>query len=420
MSAPAAGARIPPVFVTLTRLSRPRSKGIVRALAAAFLLGPLVATAASAAELHPELKLEGRYDDNIRSSDPREDDLLRVIAPSIWATTTGPFAEWYVYGRRSLTWYSPSTSLPKSTTDAATVRMDRAGHPVELRIRGDYRRSKDDWETTDQAVFVPGEFKSGTGTGDLVLRRLETSVRIAAYNYSRPEQSDATTRQIGLSLFPIRGTSQDWVVSYRGRQLDMAGRRSLSSQAALAGFRRRNTSLIGTRLEGGVTRVNYEEGDGWVTQGAWTAGVKIYDPDGNDPVASFLVERDAETTFLAEAERHFGGALLSTSWRRRLDAVGGYTANPMIEQRVAVSLTDSVGAHMAVSIEGSYGWTRAFRGPESGADEWRAGVFWTVPFTAGLVGRLSYDFLHQEDRDRPDPLDYDRNRVTASVTGGIP
>jgi hypothetical protein len=420
VSAPAAGARIQAVFVTLTRRSRPSSKGIVRAFAAALLLGPLVATAASAAELHPELTLEGRYDDNIRTSDPREDDFVRAVAPGLTATTSWPLADWSAWGRRTLRWYSSETGLPKATTDAATVKATHAGRPVDLRLRADYRRTKDDWEATDQSVFVPGEYHSGYGTGDLIMRRFETDARIAAYDYSVPEQSDATTQQGGLSFFPVRGTAQDWVVSYRGRRLNVNGRRSLTSQAALAGFRRRNTSRIGTRLEGGVTRVNYEEGDGWVTLGAFTAGLTIYAPGKDHPVASFLVERDAATTFLAEAGRHFGGVLLSASWRRRLDAVGGYTAHPMIEQRAAVTLSDSIGAHMTVSVEGSYGWTRAFRGPESGADAWRAGIFWTVPIATGVSSTLSYDFLSQEDRDRPVPVDFDRNRIILSLTGEIP
>jgi hypothetical protein len=92
----------------------------------------------------------------------------------------------------------------------------------------------------------------------------------------------------------------------------------------------------------------------------------------------------------------------------------------MIEQRVALVLSDSLGAHMSVSLEGSYGWTRAFRGPESGSDSWRAGVFWTVPLATGVSSTLSYDFLSQEDRDRPVPLDFDRNRIILSLTGEIP
>jgi hypothetical protein len=408
------------VFVTLTFISRRRWKGIARACAAALLLGSLAGTAASAAELHPELTLEGRYDDNIRSSDPREDDLVRVVAPGLTARTSWPIAEWSLYGRRTLRWYSSETGLPKATSDAATVRAVRAGSPVDLRLRADYRRTKDDWETTDQSVFVPGEYQSGSGDGDLILRRLETGARIAAYNFDLPEQNDATTKQAWLSLFPVRGKAQDWLVSYRGRRLDLSGHRSLTSHAALAGLRRRNTPSIGTRLEGGITRVNYEDGSGWVTQGAFTAGLTLYDPGKDVPVASFVVERDAATTFLAEAGRHFGGALLSASWRRRLDAVGGYTANPMIEQRVALVLSDSLGARMSVSLEGSYGWTRAFRGPESGSDSWRAGVFWTVPLATGVSSTLSYDFLSQEDRDRPVPLDFDRNRIILSLTGEIP
>jgi hypothetical protein len=419
VSASAPGVRIGAVFTTAT-LQRVSMKEIVRVLGAALLFLPFAATTTSAAELHPEVKVEARYDDNIRSSDPREDDVLRVIAPGLWMATKGPFADWYAWGRRSLTWYSPETSLPRSTTDAAIVRIAREGRPVELRIRGDYRRSRDDWETTDQSVFVPGTFRSGTGTGDLGMRRLETGVRIAAYNYSRPDQNDATTQQATVSIFPIRGKTQDWLVSYRGHRLSMSGHRSLTSQAALVGFRRRNTSFIGTRLEGGVTWVDYHEGDGWVTQGAFTAGLTIYAGGEDRKVASFVVERDAATTFLADAERHFGGVLLSGEWRRRLDAVGGYTANPMVEQRVTVSLADSLGERMTVSVEGSYGWTRAFRGPESGADAWTAGVFWTVPLVTGVSSTLGYDFLSQENRDRPVPLDFDRNRVILSVTGGIP
>ena len=411
---------MPPVFTTLAARFHFQSKKIVRVAAAAILLGPLAASGASAAEIHPELKAEARYDDNIRSSSPREDDILRVIAPSLWVRTQGPIAEWYAWGRRSLVWYSPSTSLPKSTTDAAVVRIVRAGRPIDLRIRGDYRHSKDDWETTDQAVAVPGQFQSGTGTGDLVLRRMEVAGRIAAYDYSRPEQNDATTKQAWVSLFPVRGQTHDWVVSYRARRLDVSGQRSLTSHAALVGFRRRNTASFATRVEGGVTRVSEEAGGDWVTQGAFTAGITLYDPGKDTPVASLAVERDAETTFLAEAGRHFGGALLSASWRRRLDAVGGYTENPMIEQLVEVKLSDSLGAHMTVSVEGSYGWTTAFHGPESGSNAWRAGIFWTVPLATGVSSTLSWDFLSQEDRDRPEPLDFDRNRVILSVTGGIP
>ncbi len=420
MSVPAPGARIPPVFVTLTVASHRRWNGIARACVSALLLGSLAGTPASAASLHPELKLEGRYDDNVRTSVPRQDDFVRVLAPGLSATSAWPLADWFVWGRRSYTWFSPESELPRETTDAALVQGVRAGGPVDLRLRADYRRSKDDWEQVDRSLLVPGAFKSGSGIGDLTMRHFEAAARIAAWNYVQPEQNDATTRQIRLSALPLGGETFDWLVSYRGRQLDLKGQRSLTSRAALAGFRRRHTSRVGSRLEAGVAKVNYEDGTGWVTQGAFTAELTIYDPEKDRPVASIHVERDAATTLLAEAGRHIGGILLSASWRRRLDAVGGYTANPMLDQRVALALEDSLGTGMTVSLEGSYDWTRAFRGPESGSDAWRAGIFWTVPVATGVSGRLSYDFLSQEDRDRPDPLNFNRNRIILSLTGEIP
>jgi hypothetical protein len=417
-----AGARIAPVPSIFAPVPIPFrfARGIVRAAASVLLAGPLASPDASAASLHPELTLEARYDDNVRASDPREDDLVRVVAPGLGLITTWPLADWRIQARRSVTSYSRSGSLPVSTTDAASVRAStREGRPYELRLASDFRRSRDDFEPDDRSLLVPGDFRSATGTGELLFSRLEVGAWVAAWNYRRPDQADATTRQLSTSLLPLRGRTHEWLLSYRGRQLDVSGRRALTSHAALAGFRRRHTRRLGSLWEAGVADVDREDGTGWVRRGAFTAGLTLYDPDRDSPVAEIRVEQDATTSVAAEARRRIGRALLSTSWRRRLEALGGYELGPVVDQRVSASLADTLGGRMALVLEGSYAWTRPHRAPGSGSDAWRAGASWTVPLTGGISGRLGYDFLRQEDRDRPDPLDFRRNRVVLSLTGQV-
>jgi hypothetical protein len=394
--------------------------GLVRAGAWILLLGWLAAAGASAATLRPELKLEARYDDNVGASDPPEEDLVRVIAPGLGITSSWPLAEWRIWARRSVTSYSRAGSLPVSTTDAASLRArTHSGAPVDLRFASDLRRSRDDSEPDDRSLLVPGDFRSGTGTGELSSRRLEASGRVAAWNYRRPERIDATTRQAQITLLPIRGRTHDWLVSYRGRQLDLSGRRVLTSHAALAGFRRRHSARVASRWEGGVAEVDREDGSGAVRRGAFTAGLTVYDPGRDTPVAEIRVEHDAATSVEAEARRRLRGALLSATWRRRLEALGGYDVHPVIDQRVGLSLADTLGRRMVVSVEGSYAWTRPYRAPGSGSDTYRAGASLDVALASWVSGRLGYDFLRQEDRDRPDPLDFRRNRIILSLTGAI-
>jgi hypothetical protein len=378
----------------------------------------LVCPGASAATFSPELKLEARYDDNVRASEHGNDDLVRVVAPGLRGTGSGLVWDWSVWARRTFLFYTHPT--PWTTSDAASLRAGyNARNRGYVRAYSEFRRSRNDLEPDPRSVYVPGKFRSGAGTVNLALTRLEASTRLAAWDYSRPDQFDATTKELQASLLPIRSRTQDWLLSYRGRELSVGGRRAHTSHAALAGFRRRHSAHIGSRWEGGVAEID-DPGSPRLRRGAFTAGLTLYGRDAVEPIAEVRVERDVVTRVVAEARRRVGNGTALAAWRRELNAVGGYASRPVIDQRVSVSLADTLGRWMVVSTEGSYSWTERYRAEGPGSHAVRAGVSLSRPVLRWATGRLGYDFLEQNDRDRPAPLHFRRSRIAVSLTASLP
>src|SRR5688572_22662639 len=373
-----------------------------------------------AATLRPELKLEARYDDNIQALDHGRDDLVSVIAPGLFAAGAGPILDWRIWARRSIAFYTRAGSPPTSTTDAASLRAEtRSRERSVLRVWSELRRSRDDLDPDERSVFVPGKFRSGVGTALLKCAILEASARIGAWDYSRADQSDATTKQLQGSIVPARSRTHDWLVSYRGQDLSVDGRHALVSHAALAGYRRRHSTRIGSHLEAGVVEIDDRDGSPKRRRPAYTAGLTLYGRAGDTPVAEARVERDAATAVAVDARRRVGNGLAAASWRRRLDAEGGYDPHPVLAQRVTLMYADTLRHASVVSVEGGYAWTRSYRAPEAGSRTYRAGIFLETPVRTWVIARLGYDFLRQIDRDRPDPLNFRRSRITLSLTAAM-
>lgn len=403
---------------TPTQLRCQRPPGTSR-LPALILAGAvLTCSGASAATFTPELKLEARYDDNVRASEHGDDDLVRVVAPGLRGTGSGLVWDWSVWARRSIVIYTDPT--PTTTSDAASLRAGyNARNHSYVRAYSELQRSRNDLEPDPRSVYVPGRFRSGVGTVNLALTRLEASARLAAWDYSRPDQFDATAKGLRASLLPVRSRTYDWLLSYRGGELFVGGRRALTSHAALAGFRRRHSAHLGSRWEVGVAEID-DPGSPRLRRAAFTAGLSLYGRQGDEPIAEARVERDVVTTVVAEARRRVGNGVALATWRRELNAVGGYASRPVIDQRVLVSLADTLGRRMVVSTEGSYAWTQRYRvdGPRSHAV--RAGVSFSRPVLRWATGRLGYDYLEQNDRDRPAPLHFRRSRISLSLTAFLP
>jgi hypothetical protein len=377
-----------------------------------------VGSRAAAATISPELKLEARYDDNVRASSHGDDDLVRVVAPGLRGAGSGLVWDWSVWARRSFLFYTYPT--PWTTSDAASLRAGyNARNHGYVRAYSELRRSRNDLEPDPRLVYVPGKFRSGIGTVNIALTRLEASARLAAWDYSRPDQFDATTKELRASLLPVRFKTHDWLLSYRGQDLSVGGRRAHTSHAALAGFRRRHSAHLGSRWEAGVAEID-DPGSPRFRRGAFTAGVTLYGRDEIEPAVEARVERDVVTAVVAEARRHMGNGLALAAWRRELNAEGGYASRPLIDQRASLSLADTLGRGMVVSTEGSYAWTQRYRADAPRSHAVRAGVSLSRPVLRWATGRLGYDYLEQNDRDRPAPLHFRRNRVSLSLTAALP
>ena len=102
-----------------------------------------------------------------------------------------------------------------------------------------------------------------------------------------------------------------------------------------------------------------------------------------------------------------------------MDAEGGYDPHPVLAQRVMLMYADTLRHASVVSVEGGYAWTRSYRAPEAGSRTYRAGIFLETPVRTWVIARLGYDFLRQIDRDRPDPLNFRRSRITLSLTAAM-
>jgi len=390
---------------------------VFAALSALLALSP---SGALAATLSPELKAEARYDDNIHAAEHGEDDLVRILAPGLRSSGSGPAWNWDAWARRSIYFYSHPSVSPTITSDAASLSAGyNARNRGYVRAYSELRRSRNDLQPDARSVFVPGRFRSGEGTVNLATTRLEASTRLAAWDYYRPDQFDATTKQLRASLLPMRSRTNDWLLSYRGEELDVAGRRALASNAALGGFRRRHSARLGSRWEAGIAEIR-QPGSPTLHRAAFTAGLTIYGQGLDEAIAEVRVERDAATTVEADARRRVGNGVALATWSRRLNAEGGYASHAVLDQRAGISLADTLGPGMIVSTDGSYTWTRPYRAEAPRSHEVRAGVSVSRPLQRWLTGRLGYDFLDQTDRDRPVPLRFRRNRVALSLTAAMP
>jgi hypothetical protein len=411
---------VPAVLPTPTlpslRLALSRScRGACLILAAA-----LAWSGASAATLEPELTLEARYDDNVGATRHGAGDLVRVVAPGLAAAGTGRAVEWRASALRRVISYTNSGSPPTATYDAASLR---AGYTAKtrsyLRLYSDFRRSRNGLEPDDRNVLVPGKYRSGVGTAILHVSHLEASARVGAWDYSRPDQFDATAKRLDATLLPVRSRVHEWLLSYRGQELSVSGRRALTTHAALAGFRRRHSARLGSRWEAGVVEIDDHDGSPRKRRAAFTAGVTLYQQGNDETAAEARVERDAITAVAIEARRRIGDGLVSVTWRRRLDATGGYDPTPVRNERVSLALADTLGRSTVVSLEGSYDWTRAYRVVGSRSDTFRAGVNLSRPVHRWITARLGYDFVRQTSRDRPDPLAFRRNRIIMGLTAAL-
>lgn len=416
--------RVPPVLPTPTlsslRLAFSRLCRTSCRLAGLILITSLAWSDLPAATLEPELLLEARYDDNVGATRSGTGDLVRVVAPGLAAHSSGTVTDWRVWARRSVISYMSSGSPPTSIYDAASLR---AGYTAKtrsyVRLYSDFRRSRNGLEPDDRTVLVPGKFRSGVGTAILHVSHLEAAARVAAFDYTRPDQFDATTKRLDATLLPVRSRVHEWLLSYRGQEFSVSGRRALTSHAALAGFRRRHSARLGSRLEAGVAEIDDRDGTPRRRRAAFTAGVTLFRQESDEAVAEAQVERDAITAVAVEARRRIGNGLVTATWRRRLDAAGGYDAAPVRNERVSLAVADTLGPVTVVSLEGSYGWTRAYRVAGSRSDTFRAALFLTRPVHRWVTGRLGYDFVRQTSLDRPNPLDFRRNRVILALTAAL-
>ena len=381
----------------------------------------LVPHGAFAFILSPELKLEARYDDNIDRRENGSGDLVRVITPGLGAARAGRIASWQVWGRRSLISYTQSAASP-TTTDAVSLRAAYArSAQTSLATDLQYLRSKDDLQPDQRSVPVSGQFKDADGTANLTLLGLEASAQVAAWDYSTPDRTDATTRRLAVNFIPMRTRTHAWLLSYRGQELDLSGKRSLASAAVLAGFRRRHSRRLASEWGLGVAEVKDRPGASAARRMAVTAGLKIFRRDpGEEVIAEARLERDAATTMKATVRKRLPIGAASVNWETRLNAEGGYYTQPTVARRASAAIVDTLAPGTTLSFEASYGWTRPFRGPEHRADTYRAGAFLSTPVQPWINGRVGYDFLRQTDPDRAVPLNFRRSRLVLSLTAVIP
>ena len=380
----------------------------------------LAPTGASALDLKPALKLELAYDDNVGETEHGTGDFLWIIAPSVGVARPGRVTTWQAWARRNVRLYSRLTSF-STTSDAVSARVAYTPS-VQTSASADFKfwESGDVFDPDQGSVLFPSIHRTGVGTAHLTLTGLETSGQIEAWDYSRVDLSDATTRRFALTLLPTRSRTTAGLISFRVMEMDFNGNQGLGSNVARLGFRRRHTTAIASQLELGGALVDYHDGTSKAARPAIAARVVLYGRGPGEPViAEASLERDATTTLTAMLRKRLPIGTATASWETGLEAEGGYYAHPVTARRLSFALVDTLGSRTTISMEGSFGSTLPFHAPGLRADNFRAAATLSAPLLSWVTGQAGYLFVEQTDPNRPIPLNYRRSRIFVSLTAGF-
>ena len=291
------------------------------------------------------------------------------------------------------------------------------GGRTSAEVSLDGRRSRNDSEPDQRAVLFPATYRSGAGAVSVNTAHFEAFTQVSALNFKKEDRSDGTAKRLELSLLPMRSRTSALLVSYRGRELDLNGSPALTSNAALAGFRRQHFAGLASQWELGAAKVDYRDGARKPVRVAVTARVTLYGRGPNKPVvADAKLERDAATTMSAMLQRRSPLGVASAKWETRLEAEGGYYTTPVMVRRLSLALVDSLGSRTTLRIEGSRDATRPFRAPGLRADTYRGAISLSVRVHTWVKGNVGYDYLRQTNPDRAVPINFRRSRFIASLT----
>jgi len=405
----------------LARIMRGALLGVRCAAVIVLATAPLPPTGASALDLDPDLRLELGYDDNVHQAEHGTGDFVWLIAPGMGVARRGGLTTLQASAHRSMRFYSSRSTAFSTANDAASFRAAYApSTQTSANVDFKFHESRDTFEQDQGSVLFPSSYRSGAGTADLNLTRLETSGQIEAWDYAGANLSDATTRHFALTLLPVRTRTTAGLVSYHLTQLDFNGRRGLESNVAQLGFRRRHTATIASQLEVGAAIVDYQDGTPKTTRPAVAARVILYGQGPDKPVvAEASLQRDAATTMTAMLRTRLPIGIATANWETALEGEGGFYTHPVTARRVAFALVDTVGARTTITMEGSYAWTFPFHAPGLRADTYRSAITLSVPVRSRVTAQTGYKFVRQVDPNRADPVNYRRGRIFVALTAGL-
>ena len=408
-------------FSGLARFMRAAFSGARCVAVLALAAAPLTPTGASALDLDPDLRLELGYDDNVDQTEHGTGEFVWLIAPGMGVARRSGLTTFQASARRSMRFYSSRSTSFSTANDAASFRAAYApSTQTSANVDFKFRESRDTFELDRASVLFPSSYRSGLGTANLSLTRLEASGQVEAWDYAGADLSDATTRRFAVTLLPVRTHTTAGLISYHLTELDFNGRRGLSSNVAQLGFRRRHTPAIASQFEFGAAIVDYQDGSPKKTRPAGAARITFYSRGPGQPVvAEAILQRDATTTMTAMLRTRLPIGVATANWETELEAEGGYYTHPLTTRRVSFALVDTVGARATISMEGSYAWTLPFHATGLRADTYRSAITLSVPVRSRVTAQTGYKFVRQLDPNRTVPVNYRRGRVFVALSAGF-
>jgi hypothetical protein len=283
-----------------------------------------------------------------------------------------------------------------------------------------YTRSSEPIEVDEDAVVTGGDVFANSGNVGIASFRAEGSLRARSWSYQKAGLSDGHAQGWDFRYYPVRTRDTGWYFDYDGQNLDL-DERGITAHVVTTGVRRMHASWISSEAEIGGANVHFDDGADAENKVAGAIGLVVERGEQASPIrARFRLAHDVTTTSIAELQRSWEVARITARWESNLDAEGGIYHSPTVSRRLSLSLLASPDDVRRVALDASYRRVRQYRGESVDANILRLGASYSTILNSWLRGRVMYDYTRQEVPPGGRALEFNRNRVTLSMTAALP
>lgn len=365
--------------------------------------------------LRADLTMAGRFDEKPATN--IDSQWIGSVTPQLGFSRHAEFAKYDVLAQRRFDSLGGDVS-PRPALDLAQASfLGATSDNLSWETWANYYRTRDPLDQDPRFTPSPGITQSSRGFAQLKLWRAEGLYQAQNHDNTAPSLANAWSQSGDLSVFPLRTQRGAWMMTGRYQDWTVNNSRVLAAATGLTGYRRYVTPTFSSELQVGVVSLDHDRTGYETPQLAWSVGVDGFAGALGLPFESHLrVERDVVTRGRAELSRDLAGLKMSAGYSRSVDAEGGPFSTTSLRDYGFVAIEDSRPAVVVVSLEGSYGHSRAREGDPRPLDVVRASGGLSRALNPWLTARTGYSFLQERE---PDGLVSRRNRAEVSLTASL-